>query len=272
MKHILLPSATIPALGLGTYRLMNQAAIAVVDYALGIGYRHLDTAQMYQNEAAIGKALAQTSVPREDIFLTTKVWPDRFARGAFVPSVEESLNKLQTSYVDLLLLHWPNPSVPLEETVTELVKIQERGLARHIGVSNFNTDLIQQTLDLGAPIINNQVEYHVFLSQEKVLETIREKEMMLTAYCPIAKAKVVGHPAIQAIAAKHGKTEPQIALRWLMQQPNVAAIPSSTKKERVKAHIEIFDMELSRADMQVLSALHHPKGRMVDPDFGQVWD
>ena len=272
MKNIVLPTVTVPALGLGTYRLMDQTAVSIADYALGIGYRHIDTAQFYKNEEAIGQALKHTSVPREDIFLTTKVWPDYFRRENFISSVEESLQKLQTPYVDLLLLHWPNALVPLEETVGELVKAQERGLARHIGVSNFNSSLVQETLDFGAPIVCNQVEYHVFLSQDKLLQTHREQGIALTAYCPIAKAKVVDHPLLKDIALTHQKTEPQVALRWLMQQDLVAAIPSSTKKERVKAHLEVFDFELSVQEMEALSALGKQNERLVDPDFGQVWD
>lgn len=272
MKYISVKNADFPALGLGTFTLKGPEAVGLFDHALGVGYRHIDTAQFYDNEEEVGKAIRQSSVLRDHIFLTTKVWHDRLSRKHFLPSVEESLRKLKTPYVDLLLIHWPSQDVPLEESLAELMKAQDRGYARHIGVSNFPSALIRQTLEFGAPIIGNQVEYHPFLDQSRVLEELAKADLMLTAYSPIAQGKVLQDPTMVEIARAHGKTPTQVSLRWLMQQDQVAAIPRSSKPERITENLNIFDFELSEEDMRAIHHLRNQNQRLVKPSFAPAWD
>ena len=243
MKLITAQNATIPALGLGTYQLVGDANVDLMVYALESGYRHLDTAQMYQNEEEVGKAIKNATIKREDIFLTTKVLPANLGKSTFMPSVEESLKKLQTEQVDLLLIHWPNFDYELEEYITELMTAQEKGYAKHIGVSNFPVALLEESLKLGAKIVANQVEYNPFLNQSKLLAACQQHDIVLTAYSPIAQGKVVGLPLLKEIGAKYDKSESQVCLRWLIQQEKVAAIPRASNKERVDGNEDIFDKE-----------------------------
>ncbi|MEM6763317.1 MAG: aldo/keto reductase [Bacteroidota bacterium] len=272
MKSITVRGITIPTLGLGTYQLTGPVNVDLMTYALESGYRQLDTAQMYQNEEEVGRAIQQSSINREDIFLTTKVLPANLGKETFLPSVEESLKKLKVDQVDLLLVHWPNSSLPLEEYITELMKAQEKGYANHIGVSNFPIALIEATLNLGANIIANQVEYHLFLDQQKLLSSCRKYDIMLTAYSPIAQGKVIGNEVVESLGKKYGKSATQISLRWLVQQDKVSAIPRSSKKERVDENADIFDFELSPKDMDLLRQLHSPSGRLVVPPDSPAWD
>ncbi|MEM7513158.1 MAG: aldo/keto reductase [Bacteroidota bacterium] len=272
MKLITAQNATIPALGLGTYQLVGDANVDLMVYALESGYRHLDTAQMYQNEEEVGKSIKNATIKREDIFLTTKVLPANLGKSTFMPSVEESLKKLQTEQVDLLLIHWPNFDFELEEYVTELMTAQEKGYAKHIGVSNFPVALLEESLKLGAKIVANQVEYHPFLNQSKLLAACQKHDIVLTAYSPIAQGKVVGLPLLKEIGAKYDKSESQVCLRWLIQQEKVAAIPRSSKKERVDGNSAIFDFELTGEEMASLSEIYLPDGRLVDPPNGPNWD
>ncbi|MCR9256072.1 MAG: aldo/keto reductase [Alphaproteobacteria bacterium] len=265
--------AKIPALGLGTWTLKGESCVAMVEHAIKVGYRHIDTAQMYDNEAAVGEGLRGSGVPRDDIFVTTKVWWDRAREGDLERSVEESLGRLGFDPVDLLLIHWPNPEVPVKETMRALNRVKRDGMARHIGISNYTTDLMAQALAHSEePLVANQVEYHPYLDQSAVLGKVREAGMVMTSYCPIAKGAVFDDPVIREIGEGHEKTPGQVTLRWLVQQDRVAAIPRSSKPENVTANLQIFDFELSAEEMAAISALAKPDGRLVAPDFSPEWD
>ncbi|HZA67055.1 MAG TPA: aldo/keto reductase [Geminicoccaceae bacterium] len=273
MKHVEAKGARIPALGLGTWQLSGAVARRMVGYALDIGYRHIDTAQMYGNEAEVGAAIAHSPVPRDEIWLTTKIWPDNFRAAALRRAAERSVQTLGTE-PDLLLLHWPNPRVPLEETVGALNEVKRRGLTRHIGISNFTVALIRDAVALSRePLVVDQVEYHPFLDQQAVLEAVRANGMALTAYSPLAKGRVFSDRTLGRIGERHGKNPGQIALRWLIQQDGIAAIPRSSREANAKANLAIFDFELSEAEMAEVFALAHPSGRQVDfPGFAPRWD
>lgn len=273
MLKVDLPQIDVPALGMGTWKLSGNDCKDAVMTALDIGYRHIDTAQIYENEAPVGQALRDTSVPRDQIFLTTKVWMDQFHDGDLQQSVEGSLERLQSEYVDLLLLHWPNKDVDLGETLKALTQMQESGKARYIGVSNFTVDLMREAVEThGANIVCNQVEYHPNLSQEPVLDYIRGQNMFLTAYSPLGRGEVLDNPVIQGIAEAHNKTPGQVTLRWLIQQPRVAAIPKSGSRKHLQENFEIFDFELSDDEMRTIHALARPDGRLISPDWAPNWD
>jgi 2,5-diketo-D-gluconate reductase B len=264
MIEIQAHGARIPALGLGTWQLSGALARRMVGYALGIGYRHVDTAQMYGNEAEVGAAVAGSGVAREEIWLTTKIWPDQFGAAALKRAAEESVRRLGTE-PDLLLLHWPSPSVPLAETIPALNEVKQRGLARHIGISNFNVTLIREAVALSeAPLIANQVEYQPYLSQAAVLEEVRARGMALIAYSPLARGLVFEDRTLAEIGARHGKSAGQVALRWLIQQDGVAAIPRSSREAGVRMNLEILDFELTEEEMAAIFALAHPGGRQVN--------
>jgi 2,5-diketo-D-gluconate reductase B len=266
--------ASIPVLGFGTFRLEEREARRMVDTALGIGYRHIDTAQVYENEAGVGQAIEGSSVSREEVFLTTKVWVDSFDRKSLPNSVDESLGKLRTEYVDLLLLHWPNPEVPLAETLEALNRVREEGKTRHIGVSNFTTRLLAEAVELSeAPLAANQVEYHPFLDQSRLLAAVRQNGMALTAYSPLARGKVAQDRTLQEIGERHGKTPAQVALRWLIQQEGVNAIPKASSRERAASNFDIFDFELSEEEMETIGGLRSPDGRLTSPaGLAPEWD
>lgn len=272
MKNIKIKDATIPALGFGTYELEGNTAHKLVTAALATGYRHIDTAQMYRNEDAVGKAIQDAVVAREDIFLTTKVLPSNLAQKSFLPSVEESLRKLKTAYVDLLLIHWPNAEVPVEEYIGELVKAQEKGYARHIGVSNHTTALLGKVLATGVNIITNQVEYHPFLNQDKLYNYLRDHDLTLTAYSPIAQGKVMGDSTLKSIGEKYNKNEVQISLRWLLQQDGVLAIPRSSKESHMQSNFDIFDFELTPEEVRQIDKLKQENTRLVNPATAPAWD
>lgn len=274
METVTAAGADIPILGFGTFELRGNTARAMVRTALDQGYRHIDTAQIYGNEKEVGRGIAEAGVPRGDIFLTTKVWPDNYRSGDLERSVEQSLSDLGTDYIDLLLLHWPNPSVPLKETITALNRVRESGRTRYIGISNFNTTLMAEAVELSdAPIAANQIEYHPFLNQDAVLTAARRHGMAVTAYSPLARGKVFENDTLKDIATHHDKTPGQVTLRWLIQQDGVAAIPRSGKKEHAAANMDIFDFELSDADMAAIAALTAAETRLIDiPGLSPEWD
>lgn len=273
MKHLQIQGEIMPALGFGTWKLTGDQCIDSVDFALNNDYRHIDTAQIYENEAEVGKGIKKSGVARENIFLTTKVWRDNFTGKRVMDSVNESLKKLQTDYVDLLLVHWPFPEVSIKELVEGVMAAQVEGKARLIGVSNFTVAQMTEALKIsGGKICNNQVEYHAYLSQKPVLDFTQKNDMVLTAYSPIARGKVLDDAVLKEIGLKHGKSAGQVALRWLVQQDGVAAIPKSATPENIKNNLNIFDFELDEEDMKKIMALGSPKGRQVDPDFAPKWD
>ena len=265
--------ASIPAIGFGTWELRDDVAREMVEAALRIGYRHIDTAQMYGNEREVGAGLRASGIARDQVFLTTKIWPDHFAAANFKKAARERLELLGLDYVDLLLMHWPSRTVPLAETIEALNWARTEGIARHIGVSNFTTTLIDQAVSLSpAPLVCNQIEYHPYLDQSKVLERCGAHGMAVTAYCPIARGRAVSDPLLASIGSAHGKSASQVALRWLVQQPGVIAIPRTRNIERAKENLDIFDFELSAADMDRISALHAADGRVVNIAHAPEWD
>jgi len=274
MHKVHAQGADIPAIGFGTFELSPDDARRMVRHALGCGYRHIDTAQIYGNERAVGAGLQDSGLDRAAIFLTTKVWVDHFRDGDLQASVEESLERLDTDYVDLLLLHWPNPSVPLAETIGALNEVRETGRARHIGVSNFTVALLRDAAATSAaPLVTNQIEYHPFLDQRPVIDALAHEHMALTAYCPLAQGRVFTEPTLQRVGAVHGKNAGQVALRWLVQQDNVVAIPRSVNPTHIEANMDIFDFELNESEMREIESLHSPDGRIINPGgLAPDWD
>jgi diketogulonate reductase-like aldo/keto reductase len=264
--------ARIPAIGLGTWELRGRTCARIVEQAIRLGYRHIDTAQVYENEREVGEGVRASRVRREEVFVTTKVWTTHFAPNDLERSVKDSLMKLRMSEVDLLLLHWPNPHVPLAETLGALAHVTQQGLARHIGVSNFTVALIEEAVALcSEPLVCDQVEYHPYLDQTKVRDACAKAGMALVAYSPIAQGSIRTDEALARIGGHYGKSAAQICLRWLVQQ-NVVAIPRTSKVERLSQNIDIFDFVLSDEDMAEISAMASATGRLTDSGFAPKWD
>jgi diketogulonate reductase-like aldo/keto reductase len=267
--------ASIPAIGFGTFRMKGPDVSRMVNHALAIGYRHLDTAQIYGNEAEVGEGLQASRVSRSQVFLTTKVWVKNYAHDEFVRSVDESLQKLRTDYVDLLLLHWPKfDDVPMSEVLGSLNEVRRRGKTRHIGLSNFTTSLLREAVAMSeGPLATNQIEYHPYLNQSPVLATARRAGLSITAYYAMADGKVVGDPQIKKIGERHGKTEAQVVLRWLVQQDRVAVLSKTVSEARAASNFEIFDFALSPEEMRAIHALARSDGRLLSPDWlAPKWD
>jgi 2,5-diketo-D-gluconate reductase B len=272
MQYVEANGAKIPAIGLGTWELSGRACARLVEQAVRLGYRHIDTAQVYENEREVGEGLRASRVKRDEVFVTTKIWTNHFAPNDLERSTKESLTKLRLSEVDLLLLHWPNPHVPLSETLGALAHAKQLGMAKHIGVSNFTVALIEEALAAcPEPLVCDQVEYHPYLDQTKVREACAQHGMALVAYSPVAKGRVKGDATLTQIGRAHGKTAAQVCLRWLVQQ-NVSAIPRTSKIERLSENIEIFDFELSEEEMGKISQMGSAKGRLTDFGFAPKWD
>lgn len=272
MEFVEANGARIPAIGLGTWELSGRTCARVVEQALRLGYRHIDTAQMYDNEREVGEGVRASGVSRSDVFVTTKVWTTHFAPNDLLRSTKESLARLRMTEVDLLLLHWPNPQVPLEETLSGLAQAKKLGLARNIGVSNFTVALIEQAVAISSePLVCDQVEYHPYLDQSKVLAACASNGMALVAYSPIAKGRVKNSEALNRIGGFYRKTPAQVTLRWLIQQ-NVVAIPRTSRIERLSENINIFDFELTDEEMDEISTMGTREGRIVDYGFAPKWD
>lgn len=266
--------AVIPALGFGTFRMPEADVLRIVPKAIKTGFRHIDTAQIYDNEAAVGQAILDSGVPRKDIFLTTKVWVSNYRHDAFIKSVDESLEKLKTDYVDLLLLHWPNNDVSLADQIGALNEVRQAGKVRHIGVSNFNIALMDEAAALSdASLVTNQVEYHPFIDQTKVMDVARKHGMALTAYYAMADGKVLENEQLGEIAKSHDRSVAQVVLRWLLQQNDVIALSKTATESRVGENFDIFDFELSGEEMQAIHGLADENGRIVSPDgLAPDWD
>jgi diketogulonate reductase-like aldo/keto reductase len=274
MKVIEANGARIPALGLGTWTLRGRECSDLVAHAIGIGYRHLDTATAYGNEEDVGAGLRASGIARDEVFVTTKVWWTDLAPGDLERSAQASVKRLGVGPVDLLLIHWPNPAIPMEGTIRALNAAKTAGLARHIGVSNFTTALLKRALELSdAPLVANEVEYHPYLDQRKVHRMCRDAGMAMIAHCPIYRAgSLFETPAVRAATVAHHKTPGQVVLRWHMQQDGVAAIPRTTRKERLAENIGIFDFALSDAEMAAISALRSRNSRLCSYGFSPTWD
>lgn len=265
--------ATIPKLGLGTWQSTHDEGVRAVRAALDAGYRHIDTAARYENEQAVGQALAHCGVPRDDVFVTTKVWHTELRAADFRRAAEASVARLGLDHVDLLLVHWPNPEVPLAETIGALCDAQRSGLTRHIGVSNFPVALLDQAAALSSvPLVANQCEYHPYLDQRKVLAACARLGMALISHSPLGSGKLLADPVIGEIARLHERQPAQIILRWLMQQPGVAAIPKSSNPVRIAGNAAIADFTLDGGEMAKISALARPDGRVSKPAWHPEWD
>jgi len=266
--------ANIPLLGLGTWELRGRPCARVVEQALRLGYRHIDTAEMYDNEREVGEGIRGSGVKRHDIFVTTKIWPSHFAPRALERAARDCLVRLRLSEVDLLLLHWPNPQIPLEETLGALCKVKRDGLTRHIGVSNFTVALIEQALPIATePLVCDQIECHPFLDQSKVIAACRDHGMAVVAYSPIARGNAKNDKVLAEIGAAHKKTAAQVCLRYLVQQ-NIVVIPRTSKLDRLSENAAIFDFTLSEQEMAKIAALAHGDGRLVDWAYSGTmnWD
>jgi 2,5-diketo-D-gluconate reductase B len=276
MNFVEANGAKMPAIGLGTMTLMDAVCVEAVETALCIGYRHIDTAERYRNETEVGEGLRRglraAGIAREDVFVTTKVWRDQLAAGDFERSLDQSLKKLDLSWVDLLLVHWPNPKVPLKETLDVLCKAKRDGRAKHVGVANFTTSLLQEAVKLASePMVTNQIEVHPFIDQDKVLAACRTHGLAVTAYCPLARGKVPNSDVLARIGEAHGKTSAQIALRYLVQQ-GIIPIPRTAKPDRLAANLAVFDFKLSDAEMAEIARLKQTGLRVVNPPHAPRWD
>ena len=266
--------AKIPLLGLGTWELRGRTCARVVEQALRLGYSHIDTAQLYDNEREVGEGLRASGVKRDDVFVTTKIWPSHFAPLELERSARERLVQLRLNEVDLLLLHWPNPQIPLSETIGALCKVKRDGLTRHIGISNFTVALIEEALKASTePLVCDQVECHPFLDQSKVMAACRKHGMAVVAYSPIARGDARGNEVLRRIGEAHKKTAVQVCLRYLVQQ-DIVVIPRTSKMERLSENAAIFDFALSGDEMNEIFALAHPGGRVVDWAYSgrMKWD
>ncbi|SOE94580.1 Aldo/keto reductase [Burkholderia sp. D7] len=274
MQNVQVGNVEIPAVGFGTYG-MNAADIyRMIPAALSAGFRHIDTAQIYGNEGEIGDCVSASGIPRSEIFLTTKVWVSNYPERRFEASVNESLRKLKTDYIDLLLLHWPGSDVPLPEQIAGLNAVVRAGTVRHIGVSNFNRALMTESVRLSAvPLVTNQFEYHPYLNQSLLIGSTLDAGLAVTGYCGMAIGRVFSDPTLKEIAARHDKTIAQIVLRWLVQQRRVIALSRTTRVDRLAQNLAVFDFELDGADMAAIHALATADSRIVNPHgLAPRWD
>ncbi len=249
--------ARIPAIGLGTYPLKGAACAKAVAHAIGVGYRHIDTAAMYSNEDGVGDGVRAAKVPREEIFITTKVWPTDIPDGGLLRSVERSLKQLRMEYVDLLLIHWPNRSLSVEEMIEPLSAAKRRGLARHVGVSNFDAQLLEESWRVTRePLVANQCELHPLMQQDDTIAACQRRGTAFVSYSPLGKGRLLRNATIVDIAKRSGRTAAQVVLRWHVQQ-GLVAVPKSGNPERIAANLDVFGFALTDDDMRRLSALAH---------------
>jgi 2,5-diketo-D-gluconate reductase B len=263
---------SLPRLGLGTFRMQGDACRAAVETALGLGYRHLDTAEMYGNEQAIGAALGAAHVARNELHVTTKVWHENLAPDAIRRALDTSLKKLRLDHVDLYLVHWPSRNMDLPAIFETLMKLKQEGRTRAIGVANFTTALLKTVVeDIKAPIACNQVEYHAMLDQSRLRQYLAAKSIPLVAYCPLAQGRVASEEVLIKIGHKHSTSAAQVALKWLLDQDGVAAIPKASRAESQQANLDALKVKLDDDDRKAIAAL--PKDRRcVNPAFAPAWD
>lgn len=267
--------ALMPVVGYGTMLFPEpERAVPLITHALDCGYRHIDTARKYGSEQWVGEAVRSSSLARDDIWVTTKVTEENAKADDFARSLDTSLETLGLDYVDLLLIHWPQPNVPLEETLGALAKAKRDGLARHIGVSNFTVALLDEAVaKCPEPLLTNQIEYHAYIRQEQIIAACRKHGVLVTCHVPLARGEVVQDPVIREVAAGHGKTAAQVALKWLIQQPDMVVVPRALEESQIEENIDLFDFELSADEMDRISALRDRNRRVVDPAVRRpVWD
>lgn len=274
MNFVTVKGACVPAIGFGTWPLRGWRGRRAIERALALGYRHMDTAQIYDNESDVGRALRASGIARSEVFLATKLHRDNLRADAVRQSTEDSLRRLSTDYVDLLLIHWPNEAVPLGETLEAMTRLRDAGRTRFIGVCNFNIDLLTEAVQMHrADLLCNQIEYHPFLSQTRIREVTRRFGMIVVAYSPIARGRVAQDATICAIADKYGKTPAQVALRWLIEQDGVAAIPKAGSAAHAAQNLAIFDFTLEAVDRAAIDRLGHAGFRIQGREPGMPdWD
>ena len=272
METITTQGVAMPRLGFGTFRMPGAAAQPVVESALALGYRHIDTAAMYENEAAVGAAIAASGVARAELFVTTKVWHDQLAPDALHRALDTSLRQLGLDHIDLYMVHWPSKDMAMASMLEALMSLREQGLTRAIGVCNFNLPMLRRAVEkIGAPIASVQAEYHPYLSQSALLVFLRRHGVPLTAYAPLAHGRAASDSVLAAIGRKHGVSAAQIAIAWLLDQPGVAVIPKAGRPESQKANLAALDIRLDDEDRAAIAAL--PKDqRFVRPPFAPEWD
>lgn len=267
-------TVNIPPFGLGTFRLKDQQAFDAVYNGIELGYRHIDTAQAYNNEADVGRAIKASKVAANELFVTTKIWTDRFAEGKLIPSLKESLHKLQLERVNITLIHWPSPNdeIPAAVYLEQLLHAKREGLTELIGISNFTIKHTREAIDtIGAnEIATNQIEVHPFLQNRKLIHFLREQGIHITAYMPLAVGKVLHEPVIQQIAEAHQATPAQIALAWSLQQ-GFAVIPSSTKRENLQSNLQAAHIKLTDEEIKAIAELDRGD-RVANPGFAPEWD
>jgi len=264
--------ARIPAIGLGTWDLRGRTCARMVEQALRLGYRQIDTAEMYGNESEVGEGLRASGVSRDDVFITTKVWPDHLAAAELERATKESLKRLHLADVDLLLIHWPSPRIPLAETIGALCRMKQAGFARHLGISNFTVPLIEEAVRLATePLVTNQIEWHPYLDQSKVVAASRRHGLSVTAYSPIARGRAGSDSQLRLIGTHHRKTGGQVSLRFLIQEGAIV-IPRTSRRERLEENIAVFDFELDAAEMDEIRKLARRHGRVVDWSGAPNWD
>ncbi len=272
MEKELVRKYTMPGIGFGTLGNVGDAGCALVEAALAEGYRYIDTSRFYGNEEAIGRAMARSSVPRGDIWVTTKLLhPKTPPQPDIALELDKSLRLLQTDYVDLLLIHWPNPEVSLEWALREFAALREQGKARTIGVSNFPMVLLRQALEIVSDLAANQVEYHPYLNQRPLLDLMRERGLVLIAHSPLARGAVLNDPVLQEIAKRRRLSVAQVALRWLVQQERVVAIPGVGSVEQLRENLKVLEVTLTNDEMAAIAALARGT-RVVNPPHSPAWD
>lgn len=274
MPQTLIGPAQIPSLGFGTFRMEGETARKMTAAALDAGFRHIDTAQVYDNEAEVGAGLRDASVPRSSVFLTTKILPESFRKADFIAAAETSLKRLGTDYVDLLLCHWPSREVPIAETMEAMNRLIADGKVRHGGVSNFTIAQVDEArAALETPLAANQVELHPFIDQSKLRAHLDKLGVPIEAYCPLAQGRVAQDALLQEIGAAHGVSAAQVALAWLLSKPLTVALPKTASPERLEGNLAAADLELSAEEVARIDALARPEGRMVSPPaLAPDWD
>jgi 2,5-diketo-D-gluconate reductase B len=272
MEYLQTQGISLPRLGLGTFRMQGDVCRAAVESALGLGYRHIDTAEMYGNEDAVGAAIAASTVARKDLHITTKVWNENLAPDAMRRAFDTSLDKLKLDHVDLYLVHWPKSGMNLPAMFETLMKFKEEGRTRAIGVANFNIALLKTVVEeIKAPVACNQIEYHAMLDQTPVRKYMAAKSIPLVAYCPLAQGRAASDETLMAIGRKHGASAAQVALKWLLDQDGVAAIPKASRAESQKANLDALNVGLDDEDLKAIAGLPKDK-RFVNPGFAPAWD
>lgn len=271
MQYVDVQGARIPALGLGTWQLTGPHCRDVVQQALQMGYRHIDTAQSYANEGDVGAGIRLSGIERDDVWLTTKVSLEHMRHDDVIRSTRDSLRRLAVDYVDLLLIHWPSREIPLEQTLSALFELQNEGVAHHIGVSNFTSSMVEAALGV-APLLAIQVECHPFLPQHELVSFASDRDLLLTAYSPLARGEVTRDPVLRSIGARHEKGPGQVALRWLLQRPNIAAIPKASSLEHLRENLDVFDFELDETELVRIEELGRVPRRLLDPPYAPVWE